>query len=80
MADGSNAFQSRISSNYASAKAYYSQRRTNLNKMLRLQMENAENELVQYINRKIDEYDENVSKMVYSLLEKVDKNATVSNQ
>lgn len=75
MADGSNAFQSRISSNYASAKAYYSQRRTNLNKMLRLQMENAENELVQYINRKIDEYDENVSQMVYNLLEKVDKNA-----
>lgn len=70
-------FQQRISSNYEVAKSYYRQRREALRRFFTQDMEDATDSLINYINEKIDEYEEVVSKKVYSLLEQVDKNAWV---
>lgn len=70
-------FQSRISSNYEVAKSYYSQRREALRRVFTKDMEDATDSLINYINTKIDEYEENVSKVVYSILEKIDSNSWV---
>lgn len=70
-------FQSRISSNYEVAKSYYQQRRDNLRKIFSRDMEDATDSLIKYINNKIDEYEEQVSKKVYSLLDHIDKNSWI---
>lgn len=68
-------FQSRISSNYEVAKSYYSQRRANLRLIFTRDMEEATDSLIDYINKKIDEYENTVSKKIYSLLDHIDKNS-----
>ena len=72
-----NEFQSRISSNYEVAKSYYQQRRENLRKIFSQDMEDATDSLIKYIDNKIDEYEEQVSKKVYSLLDHIDKNSWI---
>ena len=72
-----NEFQSRISSNYEVAKSYYQQRRDNLRKIFSRDMEDATDSLIKYINNKINEYEEQVSKKVYSLLDHIDKNSWI---
>lgn len=72
-----NEFQSRISSNYEVAKSYYQQRREALRKTFTRDMEDATDSLIKYINLKIDEYEEKVSKKVYSLLDHIDKNSWI---
>lgn len=67
-------FQSRISSNYEVAKSYYAQRRENLRRLFTNDIEDATDSLISYINKKIEEYDKNVSQMVYSILNKIDQN------
>lgn len=70
-------FQSQINNNYEVAKSYYNQRRNNLRLLFTKDMQDATNSLIDYINKKIDEYEEVVSKRVYQLLEKIDKNTWI---
>lgn len=70
-------FPQRISNNYEVAKSYYRQRREALRRFFSQDMEDATDSLIEYINKKIDEYEEVVSKKVYSLLEQIDRNSWV---
>lgn len=66
---------SQTSSNYNVAREYYRQRRENLSTLFNKDVDSLMNTLIDYINNKIQEYDEKVYKKVYELLDKVDNNA-----
>lgn len=71
----STVFTDRINTNYEVAKSYYQQRRENLRKIFTKDMQDATDSLIDYINKKIEEYEELVSQKVYKLLNKIDNNS-----
>lgn len=74
MAEQRRFFDSKIQSNYASAKDYYSQRRQALEKAFTANMKNNTNAIISYIEEKTHEYEEKVAAMVRKSLDAVDKN------
>lgn len=74
MAEQRRFFDSKIQSNYASAKAYYSQRRQALERAFTANMQNNTNAIIQYIEEKAHEYENKVSEIVKQSLDKIDNN------
>ena len=72
MAEQRRFFDSKIQSNYASAKTYYSQRRQALERAFTANMKNNTNAIISYIEEKTHEYEEKVAAMVRKSLDAVD--------